>query len=477
MAAADQVLSFHEVGHRRYELSCLRTRNVRDQILRGQLLVDRLFIRGDIGGGKELLVIGGGAAGASCALRAAMLGVNVVLLEVNLNPFTTQLGVSTRWLDPTEFDWPQDHWHRGTMAWGSTRYALGYSASDADMLAWGWTSLFTAARYGLLKLRGRLDYHWGVDARRLRYPKARRIGGGIGAAPWAGYPKGVRPFGAAISCIGFSGEKTSVPSTVGGALVGPKFWSADNIGLPLLGITLPAGGVVRALVSGSGDGAQQDFLRVLTGMFGAKLANAMGLPSKASSLPLLGALLAEDFALRALSWNEPGKQPAQALRNWHQAYEDCAEVIWHDWQMQPGQVASLQKLLRPDIEATWLVGSDVTTYSYGLNRLLAMLVARLHADHMTRPWKGVDQMHAPPLRQVVLYGYRLKSVTPVAPVSHVCGTGCYGHEHEAEVEGTVTGSSPLGPFDVIVARHGIHQRALFASPRVHEQRVPFDEPR
>lgn len=81
------------------------------------------------------------------------------------------------------------------------------------------------------------------------------------------------------------------------------------------------------------------------------------------------------------------------------------------------------------------------------------------------------------MRQVVLYGYRLNSVDPVHPASHACGTACYGYEHMTEVEGAVTGVSPLGPFDVIVARHGIHQRALFASPRVHEQRVPFDEPR
>src|SRR5580765_3670783 len=115
MARLDQVLSFHRVAERKYELSGLRTGSVRDQILRGHLLVERVFASGEIDAGQPLLVIGGGAGGVTCALTACGLGVDVTLLELNVDPLQTQLGVTTRCLDPTEFDWPQPHWTTGDM--------------------------------------------------------------------------------------------------------------------------------------------------------------------------------------------------------------------------------------------------------------------------------------------------------------------------------------------------------------------------
>jgi heterodisulfide reductase subunit A-like polyferredoxin len=78
MARPDQALSFHHVGGFRYELSGLRTGSVRDQILRAQLLVERLLARNDLSD-DPLLVIGGGAAGVTAALTASRLGRDVTL--------------------------------------------------------------------------------------------------------------------------------------------------------------------------------------------------------------------------------------------------------------------------------------------------------------------------------------------------------------------------------------------------------------
>src|SRR3954452_15268767 len=100
-----QVLALHRVSEHRFELSGLRTGSVRDQMLRAQLLVEALCDAKPplINATQRLIVAGGGVAGAVAALTAAARGVRVDVIERSDNLFTTQLGVNTRWLDPTEF--------------------------------------------------------------------------------------------------------------------------------------------------------------------------------------------------------------------------------------------------------------------------------------------------------------------------------------------------------------------------------------
>ena len=86
---------------------------------------------------------------------------------------------------------------------------------------------------------------------------------GVRLAPWPAYGPAGRPYCAAISCVGFSGEHTSVRSTGGVSLEGSAFWSTDALGMPHLGIKPPSGRPIRVLVSGGGDGAQQDKVEAL----------------------------------------------------------------------------------------------------------------------------------------------------------------------------------------------------------------------
>jgi hypothetical protein len=470
MARIDQVLSFHRVAGRKYELSGLRTGSVRDQILRGHLLVERLFASKEIDASQPLLVIGGGAAGVTCALTACGFGVDVTVLELNVDPLQTQAGVTTRCLDPTEFDWPQPHWTAADMAWAGTPFALRYVADHADALAQLWTQAVRDVLTGVTPLPGQLEIFWGVDARKLLYPD---FGHAIGVQPWPGQPGGVRSYGAAISCIGFSGERTSVPSTAGGELVGPLFWSADTLALPGLGIAPPLANA-RALVSGGGDGAQQDFQRILTGKFGKDLANDLGIAQQTAALPLADALLAEDLGRRAHAWGEPGVAPAGAYADWHASFVRLADAIWQDWAAKGLCTGLANTVLRPSVEATWLVGAEAPGYCYGLNRLLALLVARLHAHRTGRPLEGRDSAGDIPLNQVILYGYWLESVTP--QTAHACGNSCFGLPHLAGVRGAVTGPHQLGPVDAVIVRHGVDQQPLFTWAPVSEQLVPFNVP-
>jgi hypothetical protein len=485
--AVDPIIAHHAVGFHRFELSCIRTRNIRDQIVRAELLVERLIARGDLGAYRDLLVIGGGAAGVSAALAACTRGIATTVLEKEHDPVCAQYGVDTRRLHPNEFDWPHTHWRQDDIG-AAGSFALDYSPDTAAGLATGWRATLDDIMTGVVLLPATLEIYWGVNARTLRYRKLRH-GGRIGVSPWplAQAPTGVRPFGACISCIGFSGERTAIRSSAGGALHGPLFWKHDELGTPDLGMSTsrvrPTPSPVRALVSGSGDGAQQDVLRILTGLFGHELADALDLPIAARDLPKMAqALLAEDVALRAVGAARP-KQPLPiAWRRWHVAHRRVAREIWKGW-VHNGELAKRMALLKPDVQLTWLLGGAYLDYSYALNRVLALLVARLHAEATGRlPWQHAQRFAFQPLPAtppVILVGAQAHEVHPCVLGSHVCGTACYGHPHIVSAVRKVTGASHtffIGEFDVIVPRHGVLQTPLFGSPPVHEQRVTFSRP-
>lgn len=84
---------------------------IRDQMVRGQLLVDRAFEAGLIDNeARPLLVIGAGAAGATVAMRAAKKRVRTVLVEKHTGLVRRQRNCRTRWIDPSQYDYPVDHW-------------------------------------------------------------------------------------------------------------------------------------------------------------------------------------------------------------------------------------------------------------------------------------------------------------------------------------------------------------------------------
>ena len=472
MARPDQALSFHRIAPGQYELSGLRTGSVRDQILRAQLLVERLLGSGDVND-EPLLVVGGGVAGICAALTASRLGRDVTLVEKYLSPFHTQARVTTRWLDPTAFDWPHMHWTKGDMAWNGTSYQLPYIRNWSDQLATQWTMLWYAvvgpSPMPLPPGSGLIVEYTGVDARTFTFSP---VGNGVHVTPMN------RSFCAVVSCIGFSGERTSVQSTGAGSLEGPAFWSTDALALKGLGIGGPPhGSKTRVLISGGGDGAQQDFLRVLTGKFGKELFDLLGLNKL--QLDLTEVLLAEDSGRRVHAWSDPGAPPMRAYVEWHAAYERLSATIWNQWE-DAGEIAALCSHLDSSVEVTWLVREAVPGYCYGLNRLLALLVARLHAEHTSRPHpKAAAAGYTPTGREVYLAGFKLAHVVPRG-AAHACGPACYGHEHDVHVLGTfpsvALGTLLLGRYQVLVLRHGINSTPLIASAPVTEQLTPFDLP-
>src|SRR5437879_3176765 len=90
--------------------SRLSPASIRDQMIRGKLIADRAREERLIGPTRPLLVIGAGAGGATAALVASMSGVPTLLVDSAPRPFSVQASCSTRYVDPTQYDWPVDTW-------------------------------------------------------------------------------------------------------------------------------------------------------------------------------------------------------------------------------------------------------------------------------------------------------------------------------------------------------------------------------
>jgi hypothetical protein len=501
MASPDQVLALHRVhdNHvgRLYELTGLRTASIRDQMLRAQLLVERLAgngppatIRPQEPGAApqldaDLLVIGGGAAGVNAALTALALGIDVMLIEREEAPFVTQKGVNTRWIDPAEYDFPQRHFRDGAYPYkfGPRAFALPFRAGWASDLADSWQRALDAIIGAGLPDMGTLT----------QVLKTAVVGGApsirvhpthVELGPLAGQP--ARHFGAAVSCVGIGEERVNVPANTGlGDYRGFEFWGNDPYAKPGLGLGSSTTGAVRALISGGGDGAQQDFQRLLTGNCGLALFDRFGalLPSNPGFVQSLADLAAaDDQGRRAHAWSPSGETAAAALERWHEAYVLAADRIWTSW--TSSQRSKAQKaVLRTDveIEATWLTNDDYAGFSYPLNRLLTLLVARLHASATSRPLVANtprDRFHVH-ARPVLCSGLRIDHVVPTG---HSCSDPnvCHGKVHRVHVNDLLapvaTPPQPLGNFEVLVIRHGLDPAQLFGNAQVPEQTVPFALP-
>lgn len=80
--------------------------------------------RSEDAGGKRVVVIGAGVAGATFAAAAARVGAHVVLIDEHEEPVTVQRAATQRFLHPTLFDWPNP----------------GSTANQADLPVNNWQS-------------------------------------------------------------------------------------------------------------------------------------------------------------------------------------------------------------------------------------------------------------------------------------------------------------------------------------------------
>lgn len=341
--------------------------SIRDQMIRGRMIVDRSVEAGLLGTGRSpLLVIGAGAAGATAAIRAAQRGIRTVLIEINPAPFLRQGGCQSRWVNPTQYDWPVGHWTQSRYHWMPPAMPMPWREALANVLAVVWTVQLNSMRrrYGpaLLDVR----YRTTLGSLALSGSSVQ----GTLATPTA--PSITQTFAMAVSCAGFGTERCTI-----GSYSGFRFWDTDDFEMPNLG--LPASRAGEVLISGGGDGALQDVLRIIAGKPAVYIYNNLTAQSNvASRLAKLEREIqdAEDQAQRAYIWGASPQHDHEIQMALHQAYLRVIQNLQANPQDWSDVCSQLHQILPANIPKVELVyPCEHFDRSYGLNRFLVLLFA------------------------------------------------------------------------------------------------------
>jgi hypothetical protein len=268
-------------------------------------------------------------------------------------------------------------------------------------------------------------------------------------------------FGMMLWCVGFGDERRFAPP----GYTGFAFWETDPFEHPVWGVSPPPDDL-SALVSGGGDGALQDVIRLTTGKKSAldvyqELVRAGWSLTDDVRHELF---IAEDQAQRVLLWCPPRSQDEHnALEHLHKAYETAITKVLAG-PSAAALTAAVQKLVvatRTPARPVLLVHS-CTHFArvYGLNHFLVLLLAKVAA---MSPGMG---------RLQVMSQVGVAQVTGVDP-RHACATpsGCHGVEHDVTLERRPSCVGLPGPSviagsqraHVVVIRHGIAPHPAFAS--------------
>jgi thioredoxin reductase len=108
--------------------------SIRDQMLRGRLIVEELNHEEIINKDKPLLVVGGGAGGVTAAMFAAQNSIPTTLVERKRACFSVQK-LSSRFIHPNQYDWPVDHYTEKEVLF---RTPLIFRANKAKEVANDW---------------------------------------------------------------------------------------------------------------------------------------------------------------------------------------------------------------------------------------------------------------------------------------------------------------------------------------------------
>lgn len=442
----DPFLVTHQVGPAVFDIGGkLSPVSIRDQMVRGQSIVDRAIQAGFQATGAELLVVGAGAAGAAAAIRAASHGITTHLIDAALLPFLRQAACATRWIHPYEYDWPLDHWQTPAYPYvgSSTPYygppvPLPWTASFSGVLALNWSLMLNRA---VAAHHPRLTLHYGTRLSATSPPHFHRR-----TRRWTVHldPPGSSPLsvGMILIAVGFGAERVAAPPN----FRSHAFWETDPYQQPQCGLS----SAPRVVISGSGDGALQDFLRVVTGLSSVEqIAKRCPIPAAVEA----EILSAENRAQRAYLWGSSPDGDHDIHRTLHEAHHQAAAGALN----YPAVMAALAQLL-PSVPPDLRLVHPCTHFSqtYGFNRFLVLLVD----SYYTR--KGFPSLLIPCAA--------VGAVTAVPP--HIClgpnmvspNPGhCLGHPHTVVLGSNVhlgCGPAPPAPpmpltAEVVILRHGV----------------------
>ncbi len=468
-------LRAHQIEHRTFSIGGRLTPvAIRDQMIRGWTFVEHGLEDGLLYSDPSapLLVVGAGAGGATAAIRAAQRGVPVLLIDRALQPFSTQFNCDSRWICPTQYDWPVAHWDRGEfptrppgMPGSAAPFPLVWKADWAHNLAAQWRAalLLAEASYApLLRLESPLEL---VEPCPLTTPP-----NGVEVRlrdPTTGHYSS-RTVQALLLAFGFGEERVYLHPLHSAR--GIRFWDRDPFGRPDLGV----GGKPRVLISGGGDGALIDFLRTVTNDLSVGIIYqrciVQCLSHDAQTQLEARIFNAQDWGARAYAWGR--RQTDHELLSYLQLeHEQAVDAVLAD--AGAAIEAAVRRLLRnPLPEVRLCYGCTHFGQCYPLNRFLALLVERCLRRVVPDPvlW--------PETRVTEIRGLG----------RHACNQSaddCHGQLHEVAISaypGPCSGpQAPAGVHDpaylanVLILRHGpqltTEQERL--SPPIQRQMPPY----
>ncbi len=409
---SDPVLSSHQVYPLFFNLGGrISPISIRDQMVRGQTIVERALEAGLIGGEghRPLLVVGAGAAGATAAIHAASRRVPTILLDREASSFMRQAHCATRWIDPTQYDWPVDHWDRGLCPSVPVPTPFPWRSDWSNRLAAQWSIRLNRAvgRFPWLRI-----YY------RTTVTTAMPVGAPDGWAVQFNHRPFRFHFGMIVWTVGFGAERCEIPSCDSGPdYRGYAFWESDPFQRADCGVPPPK--TPEVLISGSGDGALQDFVRITTRRKSAEeILRACSLPSRVAET----LQSAEDLAQRAYHWGETKTHDHEVIDRLHQVHRGLVEGLVGAGRSSDDVVKALDVLIgRPAPRITLVSSCTHFANAYGLNRFLTLLIARFMQLHRNQP-------------DVLRLGQRVQCVRGIN--GHACYGNpitCHGEDHEVEL--------------------------------------------
>ncbi|MGD0107996.1 MAG: hypothetical protein ABSC06_28775 [Rhodopila sp.] len=451
----DPVLEAHQVEERVYLLSGPTPISIRDQMLRGVLLARRLVECGYINStDRPLLVVGAGAGGATAAITAAIdKKIPTVLVEYHPSPFLAQACARTRFVDPTQYDWPLDHWPRAKFPWGpSLPIPLGFRAAMGRDLSLIWTSRLKKYENDPSCL---LEVDYDDHVTDLDFvPNA----GGHAAIDVTFDVRKSQRFGAMIWAAGFGQEnctvaaKPSDPSALGRLLYeGQPFWGPDDFTDLRSNVPSPS-----VLISGSGDGALQDYLRVTTQLDSASsVFNACAIPEEI--IPSLQS--AEDRAHRGRAWAHHRQHEAPYLAELDSIIDQSVRFA-----LASSSVCNALRGVLANVVPVKLVYRErFLTSHYGLNRFLVLLISAFieKQSHTKTLFPNTVISHisaANPGHQCLQMGpFGPRAAGQYSKQDMLLHHACFGKDHHVTLE-SGDGIPISETFNVIIVRHGMPPR-------------------
>jgi hypothetical protein len=457
MALLDPFLLSHQIEPLHFNIGGNRSPlSIRDQMVRGSIFVQRAIEQGLLDGDKSLLIIGAGVGGVTAAMTAASERVNVTLMEQEPFPFARHRNCG-RWVNPTQYDWQLSHWKDGYLPFtDSPPMKLPWSRSErAHVIVGDWTTHYETFLLGAFGgyITGRFN---------TKFLGVIGIASDLGPA-WVVYQDDqdqyrVDAFDVVLSAQGFGAEKCSL--AVKHSFRGFEFWAADPFELTTLSLKQPQ--QKRVLISGAGDGALQDFLRIVTTKISAiEIWHALNLEKVVGVSFLddkLRILADEDLhASRGLLWGTGERHDHPIFERIHTKYGKIVDELY----AIDGVPSACDALLRRDADIIFLVYPCRHFGNvYGLNRFLSMLYIR-HAKE-----KGL----------LVAYdGYRVVDVScghPLAadPDALVCDGELHWVTISPQADCCVSDTTGIGmsgnidlECEIILMRHGLNTQLLVSS--------------